>query len=236
MVSEYILRIADFRLDPRRWTSYPRRTQPKAGRRVPSKIPLVNRKTSMKISRICAFALLFVVGSVMAFADGINDPKIIIQGVNGGASPLHCPPEGCQNVGMNFSFQVPNSGKGFLFFTNTSGKNWTSLALIEKGVPANAISCTQTLFLSCSTKTLHDGSVEILLSGIKGGQNARKGILNGQSFKIGFACLEGSCWPGGLSFEGHAGTVPEPGTVALMVTGLGAIVSRRKRWKSCFKA
>jgi hypothetical protein len=190
----------------------------------------------MKISRICAFALLFVVGSVMAFADGINDPKIIIQGVNGGASPLHCPPQGCQNVGMNFSFQVPNSGKGFLFFTNTSGKNWTSLALIEKGVPANAISCTQTLFLSCSTKTLHDGSVEILLSGIKGGQNARKGILNGQSFKIGFECVQGSCWPGGLSFEGHAGTVPEPGTVALMVTGLGAIVSRRKRWKSCFKA
>ena len=188
----------------------------------------------MKISQICAFALLLVVGSVMAFADGIKDPKIIIQGVSGGSSPLGC--ERCRGVGTNFSFQIPNSGKGFLFFTNTSGKNWTSLALIEKGVPANAISCAQTLFLSCSTKTLQDGSVEILLSGIKGGQNARKGILNGQSFEIGFACVQGSCWPGGLSVGAHAGTVPEPGTVALMVTGLGAIVSRRKLWKRRSKA
>ena len=190
----------------------------------------------MKISQICAFSLLFVLGSVMAFADGINDPKIIIQGVNGGSSPTLCPSKGCTNVGVNFSFTIPKSGSGFLFFTNASGKNWTSLTLIETGVPANAISCAQTLFLSCSTKTLHDGSVEILLSGIKGGQNPRKGILNGQSFEIGFACVQGSCWPGGLSVGGHAGTVPEPGTVALMVTGLGAIVSRRKKWKSRLKA
>jgi hypothetical protein len=188
----------------------------------------------MKISQICAFALLLVVGSVMAFADGIKDPKIIIQGVNGGSSPLGC--ERCRGVGANFSFQIPNSGKGFLFFTNTSGKNWTSLTLIEKGVPAGAISCAQTFFTSCTTKTLHDGRVEIILSGIKGGQNARKGILNGQSFGIGFACVQGNCWPGGLSVGAHAGTVPEPGTVALMVTGLGAIVSRRKLWKSRLKA
>src|SRR6202521_1643801 len=168
----------------------------------------------MKISQICAFALLLVVGSVMAFADGINDPKIIIRGVNGGGSPMSCH-QGCQSItGLNFSFTIPKSGHGFLFFTNNSGKNWTSLTLIEKGVPANAISCAQTLFLHCSTKTPHDGSVEILLSGIKGGQNARKGILNGQSFDIGFACVQGSCWPGGLSFGAHAGTVPEPGTVA----------------------
>ena len=99
----------------------------------------------MKISQICAVALLLVVGSVMAFADGINDPKIIIHGVNGGGSPLSCR-QGCQNVGVNFNFKIPKSGKGFLFFTNTSGKNWTSLTLIETGVPASAISCAQTCF------------------------------------------------------------------------------------------
>ncbi|HKB99577.1 MAG TPA: PEP-CTERM sorting domain-containing protein [Terriglobales bacterium] len=190
----------------------------------------------MKISQICAFALLLVVGSVMAFADGINDPKIIIQGVSGTGSPMLCPSQGCTGVGVNFSFTIPKSGKGFLFFTNTSGKNWTSLTLIEKGVPANAISCTQTLFLSCTTKTLKDGSVEILLSGIKGGQNARKGILKGQSFDIGFACVAQSCWTnGGSIMSGHASTAPEPGTVALMVTGLGAIISRRKMWKNLLK-
>lgn len=191
----------------------------------------------MKISRICAFALLFVVGSVMAFADGIKDPKIIVQGANGGGSPQGCGPNGCRGVGVNFSFTIPKSGKGFLFFTNTSGKNWTSLALIESGVPANAISCTQTLFLSCTTKTLKNGSVEILLSGVRGGSNPRNGIKNGQSFDIGFACVGQSCWTnGGSVMSAHAGTAPEPGTVALMVTGLGAIVSRRKWWRSRLKA
>ena len=191
----------------------------------------------MKISQICAFALLLVVGSVMAFADGINDPKVIIQGVSGTGSPLLCPSKGCTNVGVNFSFTIPNSGKGFLFFTNTSGKNWTSLTLIETGVPANDISCAQTLFLSCTTKTLKNGSVEILLSGIRGGNNPHNGIRNGQSFDIGFACVGQSCWTnGGTMMSGHAGTAPEPGTVALMVTGLCAIVSRRKLWKRRSKA
>ena len=56
-------------------------------------IPLMNRKTSMKISQICALVLLLAAGSVMAFADGINDPRIIIHGVNGDAASLiaHCP-------------------------------------------------------------------------------------------------------------------------------------------------
>jgi len=189
----------------------------------------------MKISRICAFVLLLVVGSVMAFADGINDPKIIIQGVSGGSSPQSCE-KGCRNVGVNFSFTIPKSGKGFLFFTNASGKNWTSLTLVEKGVPASAISCSQTLFLSCAKKTVGN-SVEIILSGIKGGENARKGIMNGQSFEIGFACVAQSCWTNrGSTMTAHAGTAPEPGTVALMVTGLGAIISRRKLWKSRLKA
>jgi len=188
----------------------------------------------MKISQICAVALLFVVGSVMAFADGINDPKIIIQGASATGSPEGC--SKCVNVGLNFSFTIPESGKGFLYFTNASGKNWTSLALIENGVPAIDISCQQSFFTSCSTKTLENGSVEILLSGIRHGENPQKGILNGQNFSIGFVCTT-SCWTNGGSQVGAtAGTVPEPGTVALMVTGLGAIVSRRKLWKKRLQA
>ncbi len=192
----------------------------------------------MKISQICAVALLLVVGSVLAFADGINDPKIIIQGVGGGGAPLS---EGgcskCVNVGLTFTFTIPKTGKGFLFFTNESGKNWTSLALIEKGVPAIDIDCQQSFFTSCSTKTLENGSVEILLSGIRHGLNPHKGILNGQNFAIGFACVNASCWTnGGTQVGATASTVPEPGTVALMVTGLGAIVSRRKLWKNRLQA
>lgn len=194
----------------------------------------------MKISRLCLLLVLSLLCTGLAFADGIRDPKIIIRGVSGGGfnQSKTCPPEGCTNVGMNFHFTVPESGSGTLFFTNASGKNWTSLKLIETGVPAEAISCAQSLFLSCSVQTLENGSVEILLSGIKG-HNRRQGIANGASFSIGFACVKGDCWPGGLDFSGHAGAVgatPEPGTIALMVTGVGAIIARRKRWKSDLKA
>lgn len=186
----------------------------------------------MKISRVCGLVLLLVVGSAVAFGDSVKDPKIIIHGVSGSApSPLtHCPPQGCTSVGMNFSFDVPKHGSGQLFFTNASGKNWTSLTLIENGVLASAISCVQNLFLSCAAKTLKDGSVAIVLSGVKG-HNPQQGILNGQNFSIQFACVSGDCWPGGLQFTAHAGAVPEPGTIALMLTGLGALVSRRKMWK-----
>lgn len=196
-----------------------------------------NRKTQMKTSRVSLLVVLALLCTGLAFADGINDPKIIIRGVQGGGAAgfAHCPPSGCTNVGMNFTFSTPENGKGTLFFTNASGKNWTSLKLIEKGVPAEAISCAQSLFLSCTTKTLEDGSVEILLAGVKG-NNSRNGIPNGASFSINFACVNKDCWPGGLTFSGHAGAAPEPGTIALVVTGLGVIVSRRKRWKSDLKA
>jgi PEP-CTERM motif len=193
----------------------------------------------MKISRIFAVAILLAVGSVMALADGINDPQVIIHGVGGnGSTPLVCPPGGCVGVGVNFSFSVPPNGSGTLYFTNTSGVNWNSLALIEQGhaVPAADIKCRSYLFTSCTATTLRNGNVEILLSnGGPGAQNRGSGIRAGANFAISFSCVNKSCWPGGLSFGGHANpsaTVPEPGTIALMVTGLGALVSRRKMWKN----
>jgi hypothetical protein len=188
----------------------------------------------MKISQVFAVLLLLAMGSLMAFADGINDPRIVVHGVAGGNALVSCP--NCVDVGTDFSFSVPKSGSGTLFFTNTSGQNWTSLTLVEKGEPASDITCASYLFESCTTKTLKNGSVEILLSGVKYALNADRGIPNGTSFSITFSCINKSCWPGGLVFNGHAnaaaGTVPEPGTIALMVTGLGMMFSRRKVWKN----
>jgi len=190
----------------------------------------------MKISRLFAVALVLMVGTAMSFADGI-DPKLVIHGVSG-ASPIHCSPEVCQGVGVNFNFSAPPSGTGTLFFTNTSGVNWTSLKLIEtSGVVAAAdIKCASYLFKSCTTSTLPNGSVEILLQGVKGGLNKDVGIRAGASFSIQFACVNNGCWPGGLDFGAHANSVPEPGTIALLMTGLGGIISRRKLWRNRFTA
>jgi hypothetical protein len=193
----------------------------------------MNKENTMKLSHVCALAVLLVVGTTLALADSINDPKVIIHGVNGGN--IECGPHNCQGVGQNFSFTVPEKGSGTLYFTNASGKNWTSLALIETGVPAADISCAQQFFVSCTTKTLKNGSVEILLSGVKG-DNKEQGILANENFAIAFACVQGKCWPGGLQFTAHAGAAPEPGTVALMVTGIGLIFSRRKAWKNRFNS
>jgi hypothetical protein len=190
----------------------------------------------MKTARTCALVLLTLLCSLAALADSLKDPKIIIKGAQGGGYVM-CPPEGCTPVGMRFTFTSPAKGQGRLFFTNASGKNWTSLKLIESGVPAADISCAQSLFLSCKIETLKDGKVEILLSGVRDGDNSRNGIPAGSSFYIGFGCVKGVCWPkGGVKFSAQANAVPEPATVALMVTGVGLICSRRKLWKNRWNA
>jgi len=186
----------------------------------------------MRIFRITALAALALLLTAAAFGDSINDPKIIIRGV-GGSIPGGCPD--CRGVGMQFSFTSPAKGAGKLFFTNESGKNWSSLKLIENGVPAAAISCVQSLFLSCRVTTLKNGSVEILLSGVNHkGDNPRVGILNGGNFVVNFVCQgKGNCWPkGGIDFTAKAFAAPEPATIALMATGVAGMFSRRKRWKS----
>jgi len=190
----------------------------------------------MKIFQACAVALLLVVGTAMAFGDGIQDPKVLIGGAGGGGGELikgKCPQ--CMGVGANFSFTVPASGSGTLYFTNESGINWNSMTLIEKGVPAGDISCHSQLFSSCTTETLKNGSVEILLSNSGNALWHDKGIPNGANFSITFSCVKGSCWPGGLQVNGHGSSrlsaTPEPGTIALVVTGLG-LITRRKIWKN----
>ncbi|MFY9645905.1 MAG: PEP-CTERM sorting domain-containing protein [Terriglobales bacterium] len=187
----------------------------------------------MKTSQIFAVMMVLAVGSLMAFADPINDPQVIIHGV-GGNAPIGCPNNACVDVGLNFKVTIPKSGSGTLFFTNTSGVNWTSLSLVEKGVPAVDIKCHSDLFASCSTETLKNGAVKIFLT-TGNGDWPNHGILNGETFAITFACVKQSCWPGGLTVGGHANgsaSVPEPGTIALMVTGFGAMFSRRKVWKN----
>jgi hypothetical protein len=158
----------------------------------------------MKTIRTFTLVALVALSSLATLAQS-KDPKIIIHGVSGGALMAFCPPQGCTRVGVDFGFTVNHNGGTPLFFNNASGQNWVSLTLTETGVAAADVSCVQTLFLSCTVTGQEDGSVQIVMSGIRG-LNPRNGILAGANFSIGFGCVNGNCWPRGLSFSAHAGT------------------------------
>ena len=161
----------------------------------------------MKTIRTFPVVALVVLCSLAALAQS-KDPKIFIRGVHGGGliAFTQCPPEeGCTPVGVDFGFTVEHNGGSPLFFNNASGQNWVSLTLTESGVAAADVSCVQTLFLSCTVTGQDNGSVQIVMSGIRG-LNPRKGILAGANFSIGFFCVKGNCWPRGLTFSAHAGT------------------------------
>jgi hypothetical protein len=176
----------------------------------------------MKSFRALLVLMIVLVCTAAAFSSSSMDPKVIVK------DPV-CPTSKCTPVGMSFNFGVPASGKGTLFFTNASGQNWTSLRLVESGIPASAISCQTNAFASCTVGTLANGKTFIFLSGVGG---SFKGLQNGAVFSITFACVKGNCWPGGLDFRGSANlpsaTAPEPTTIALLLTGVGGIVTRRK--------
>ena len=173
-------------------------------------------------STICHTLVLVAMAgafSLAARADSVFDPTVIIR------DPT-CPKSGCPSVGTHFSFGTPAGGVGALFFTNGSSVNFFNLLLTESGVPSNAVTCITDAFKNCQISA-SNGITSILLSGV-GGNFA--GIPAGRVFDIEFKCKGSSCWPGDLDFSAVA-NVPEPTTMALMATGIGALFSRRKRWK-----
>jgi len=172
-------------------------------------------RTSMKVS---VLGIVLAVCTVAANASGI-DPTVIIR------DPLGCPSNACIPVtGLTFGFQVPSAGFGVLHFLNSSGVTWHSLILTETGVAAANVACSSDVF-SCSVLALGQNGAKIVLTATGG---ALSGIPNGHSFEIILGCVNSNCWPGGLQFEATANAVPEPATMALMLTGMGALFARRK--------
>lgn len=172
-------------------------------------------RTSMKT---CVLGIVIALSAVAARANGI-DPGIIIR------DPVGCPSGSCVPItGTSFSFSVPIGGFGLLHFLNASGVTWTSLILTEVGVPAINVACSSDVF-SCAVVAFGQNGAKIVLTAI----NGLPGIPNGNSFEIILGCLNGQCplWPGGLDFTAVA-NVPEPGTLALLLTGAGVIFTRRR--------
>jgi PEP-CTERM motif len=172
-------------------------------------------KPSMKA---CVLGMVLAVCTVAANASGI-DPSVIIR------DPVGCPTNNCVPVtGLTFSFQVPSAGFGVLHFLNSSGVTWTSLILTETGVAAANVTCSSDVF-SCGISAFGQNGAKIVLLATGG---ALSGIPNGNSFEIVLGCVNSNCWPGGLQFDAAANAVPEPATMALMLTGMCALITRRK--------
>ena len=87
------------------------------------------------------------------------------------------------------------------------------------------VTCSSDVF-SCAVMNFGQNGAKVVLSAI----NGFTGIPAGNSFEIILGCAKKDCpaWPGGLQFDVTA-NVPEPATTVLMLTGLGALYTRRKR-------
>lgn len=173
-------------------------------------------RTSMKT---CVLGIVIALCAVAAHANSV-DPGIIIN------DPVGCPGGSCIPItGLSFSFSVPSGGFGLLHFLNASGVTWNSLILTEVGVPAINVTCSSDVF-SCGVVSFGQNGAKIVLTAI----NGLPGIPNGNSFEIIMGCANGQCplWPAGLEFSAVANAVPEPGTMALLLTGIGAMFTRRK--------
>ena len=171
-------------------------------------------RTSMKA---CVLGIMLAMCAVAAHASGI-DPTVIIR------DPLGCPSNACVPItGLTFSFQVPAAGFGILHFLNSSGVTWNSLILTETGVAAANVTCSADVF-SCSVLAFGQNGAKLVLTATGG----FTGIPSGDSFEIILGCVNGNCWPGGLQFDAVANAVPEPATMALMLTGVGFLFARRR--------
>jgi hypothetical protein len=171
-------------------------------------------KSSTKVG-VLGIAVLVCVAATNATS---IDPRIIIR------DPVGCPSGNCTPVGLSFGLNVPPPGTGVLHFLNVSGVTWHNLVLTETGVAAVNVTCSADVF-SCAVVAFGQNGAQMVLTAV----NGLTGIPSGNSFEIILGCATGDCptWPVGLDFDAVA-NVPEPGTMALLLTGLGAMFARRK--------
>ena len=166
-----------------------------------------------------------------------QDPRIVVK------DPAVCD-AGCTPVAQIFSFQLPGAPggtfSGTLTFQNNSDVTWYNLVLTVKltnGLTWQSISCGASSFFNfCQVvpEKKNPNVVEIEFLNLYG--NGKGGITPGEIFSFGFSGQGGVNWPAGTVFEGHGyngapPSVPEPATMALLLTGAGAIVGRWKLGK-----
>ncbi|HEV8524100.1 MAG TPA: PEP-CTERM sorting domain-containing protein [Terriglobales bacterium] len=178
---------------------------------------------------------LLLVAATAAYADPI-DPGIIIGGGTGSfrftSTPFSFAPAAgnqCQFTSANFT-GGPNPGP--CVFINNTGfhlSNLTITATLPVPVTTLTFFCGVTgFFAGCNFTPLSTNTIQFFFFG---GPGINSGCSPGacDEFLIDIYANQTS-WPAGTTFTAVA-NVPEPGTVALVATGLGALVARRRRRK-----
>lgn len=197
----------------------------------------------MKAFRLVTVLGLFLVAASAAYADGIVDPRIVIDGDTAS--------HGVQSA---FTFASDQNGGGFYGasnetgFFNDSGVDWTSL-LITAPIPnagTGGLYIIQSNLFLHATISFSDNTLSILFWGTgfaDGGDSfssefCAPGIKAGAHFSIDLNDLTGTDGGGWLSTTGSPlvfqaqANVPEPGSFVLLLGGLGVLaigLARRKR-------
>ena len=186
-------------------------------------------KLSMKTPALCFAGALLVLCSLSAFANSEKDPRIVVK------DPPLCE-AGCVGVGQIFSFGLPaGSGNftGTLSFQNNSDVTWFNLIITEKGVAFSSVSCGFSAFFNfCQVVPVKGNADAAKIEFFNLYGDGKGGIAPGQTFNFGFKGWSRSTEFTGHGYGGAPPAVPEPTTLALMLTGAGAIVGRRKFWKT----
>lgn len=192
---------------------------------------------------LSALCLVLMGSCALVRADGIPvDPQM-------GVSDPACSGEGCPSpvfVGQGFQFATVNGG-GVFTGTNETGVTWTSLDFVLSGtaVLASSISCSAAGLYSCFVNFDESGdATDILYDSLCDGCSG-SGIPNNDQFFVSLndAGSTTGSWPVDEMFQAHynnttptvftpltpVAPVPEPSTIVLVCTGLGAFIAKRKR-------
>jgi hypothetical protein len=164
----------------------------------------------------------------VARAGSINNLVLSVNSLSGCPSGSFC--FGWDPSATAISFSLPNTGGTYQLDAVNAGTfppsnlQITSLRLFIS-TTGLSLTCSSNIFANCSV-TNHPNTTLVSLSG--------GNIPPGQYFSLDFGCASATCsWPGGTNVTARWDTnVPEPSSMALVLGGIGAIVARRRPWKT----
>jgi hypothetical protein len=186
----------------------------------------------MKTLALSLLLCWLLAGANSAFAGSIPgydatsgaDPSVIIGGGHG-SIPI---------TGTTFTFQVNAQGQGqTATLLNASGQNWNTLMFVTDfpgGPLSNYVCGAAGFFENCTfTVSSNQQNITIFFSGVNG--TTYPGIRNGADFNVNLNSAVGGGWVPNAVFYATANS-PEPATFTLLISGLGALLLRRRSTRS----